>query len=99
MHYDESHTLLVQLTGTKILTLVPSSQLKYMHPYPVSDMLYRRARVDVEKPDLITFPDAKFLTPFNVSLGPGDLLFMPQRTGHGVRVMTDSTSLSFRLAF
>ena len=99
LHYDESHTLLVQLAGSKIITIVPSSQLDFLYPYPSTDILYRRARVDVENPDLIKFPNARLLTPFNISLGPGDLLFMPQHTGHGVRVVSNSTSLSFRLDF
>ena len=99
MHYDKSDTLLIQLSGTKSMTFIPKAQLSYLYPYPAAGIQHRRAQVDVEDPDIRRFPKSRFLTPFNITLQPGDFLFMPQQTGHSVRVLQDSTSLSLRMEF
>lgn len=96
LHYDASHTILVQLTGSKNVTLVPSEQLDLMYPYPQSDLLYRRARIDLDKPNYDAFPLSRQLRPVSIVSLPGDIILIPHYTGHMTQTLADQSSISFR---
>lgn len=53
--------------------------------------------VDVEAPDLERFPRFAEARGFDVTLHPGDALYLPARCWHHVRAITTSISLSFHL--
>lgn len=45
LHYDDSPTVLVQLSGVKRVQLVPTKQLPLTYPYPADHLLFRRCPV------------------------------------------------------
>jgi len=51
MHYDSSHSFLVQLQGQKRMLFLDPDQLPCSYPYPATHLLRRRARVNVAAPD------------------------------------------------
>ena len=87
----------LQVKGLKSVTLVPPSQLAYMYPYPGTSTHARRAQVDITRRDLTRFPLASMLQPLQVTLQPGDMLFVPRRSGHETVAKSDSTTVTFRL--
>lgn len=97
LHYDESYTLLVQMQGTKNVTLVPVMQLAYLYPYAEDHILNRRAQVDLAHPDYDKFPLARELTPVTLTMAPGDILVIPRRCSPRSRSVTTSVSISLRV--
>jgi hypothetical protein len=51
LHYDTSHSFLVQLAGAKRMLLLDPDQLPCSHPYAGTHLLRRRGRVNVCAPD------------------------------------------------
>eukprot|EP00438_Fugacium_kawagutii_P031135 Skav201759 [mRNA] locus=scaffold1973:310298:317569:- [translate_table: standard] len=91
VHYDQQHNLFD-------VTCAPA-----LYPYPVHHSLDRKARVDLERPDLATWPRAKALAGRGIEavLGPGDVLFLPMSWFHhvhsvaGLQVGDENVSLNF----
>ena len=98
LHYDPMDGTLVQLSGTKQVTLFPPSQLYNLYPFSVwNHLLYgakRRAvysKVYPDNPDLKAFPKFKSAMPYRVdiTLQPGDMLFIPAGWWHEVTSVGD----------
>ena len=93
-HYDPPHNLFVQLVGRKSLTVFPSSQLESLYlpsGLPSSNI----SRVNIVEPDYERFPRFREATPFEGTVGPGDVLFLPRRWVHYIRSLEESISLSY----
>ena len=95
VHFDSAHNLLVQIHGRKKLILVPPQQSNYLY-YPALELGHiNYSPVDVESPDYERFPLFKHATPMEVTLAPGEILFIPVRWWHYARAIDPTISLNF----
>ena len=98
VHYDQQHNLYLQLRGCKKFLLFDVTCAPALYPYPVHHSLDRKARVDLEHPDLTGWPRAKALAGRGIEavLEPGDVLFLPMSWFHHVHsVGEENVSLNF----
>lgn len=78
-------SLLIHLWGSKRVTLIPPDQEKWLYvntPDGIDGGLY--SEVNVPEPDLEKFPLYQNTTPEHLTLGPGDLLYIPRGWWHYV---------------
>ena len=93
MHHDLTNNLLVQVAGRKVVKLVPAIQ---------ADAMYNHIHVfsalgDIEHPafDMERFPDFAQARVLDVTLLPGDALFLPIGWWHQVRSLDFSVTLTY----
>lgn len=95
LHFDPLDNLLLQVVGSKRITLV--------HPDTDSSALYvgkdysqqgNTSAVDLEHPDLDKFPQFSSVNKWEGELAPGDLLFIPAKWWHHVRSLDFSISVN-----
>jgi hypothetical protein len=90
LHHDVANVLFVQVHGTKRITLVPALQVHRLY----NDVgVY--TGIDPDKPDPERFPLFTGTTPLQVTLGPGQALFIPVGWWHRVEALEVSISMSF----
>jgi hypothetical protein len=95
IHFDGADNLLVQIYGRKKLILVPPCQSSCLY-YPCLRLGHvHYSPVDVEDPDLDQFPAYRGATPAEVTLEPGEILFIPVRWWHHARSLDQAISLNF----
>jgi hypothetical protein len=82
LHYDLSHSFLVQVHGHKRMLFFSLDQLYRLYCYPDTHLLRRRSRVNIHAPDLDKFPLFRDVGALEVMLSPGDVLFFPSRWAH-----------------
>lgn len=96
LHCDPFDGILMQLSGIKQVVLFPPSQLSNLYPFPVTAHLRhglkRRAsysQVYPDRPDFDTFPKfrAAWQQRYEVTLEPGDVLFIPVGWWHEVTAL------------
>ncbi|ARO32620.1 cupin 8 domain-containing protein (plasmid) [Rhizobium sp. NXC14] len=94
LHFDTllSHNLFFQIFGSKQFTIIPPRQAPYC-----GRRGWRWFDVDPEQPDYVQFPLYKQAKPIVVTVGAGDMLYMPPGTLHHVRSL--SPSISFNIDF
>jgi hypothetical protein len=104
LHYDASHSFLVQAVGCKRMLLFAPDQLHRLYCYPDTHLLRRRSRVNLAAPDLARFPLFGGVGALEVVLQPGDVLAFPRLWAHhtesGVGGDVDggcSVSMTFRV--
>lgn len=90
LHHDEHSILFTQIHGRKQFKMIPSMALPRMY---VQDRYY--SAVDPEKPDPAIFPDFPFDAVRDVTLEPGDVLFIPVGWWHWVRSLDVSISVTY----
>jgi hypothetical protein len=90
LHHDVDNVLFVQVFGEKKVTLVSPMQ---------SHCVYNRvsvySEVDAEAPDLAVHPLFAGVDQLQVTLRPGDVLFIPVGWWHRVESLSVSVSVSF----
>ena len=86
LHYDANHNFFLQLIGHKEFLLIPPSELSKLHLFPWLSELSRQAGVDNGEyaVDGFLFEEFSNVSAIRVSLGPGDLLYVPPYWGHRV---------------
>jgi len=95
VHFDGADNLLVQIFGRKKLILIPPAQSEKLY-YPCLRLGHvHYSPVDVEDPDLEQFPKFRDATLFEVTLEPGEILFIPVRWWHHARSLETAISLNF----
>jgi hypothetical protein len=95
VHFDGADNLLVQIYGRKRLTLIPPSQSHCLY-YPCLRLGHvHYSPVDIEEPDFEQFPKYRDATPLEVTLEPGEILFIPVRWWHHARSLEKAISLNF----
>lgn len=94
LHYDPKHNLLAQVFGRKYVRLYSKETTKYLYPRH-NTWLNNTSQVDVENPDLESFPLFEKAAYHECILGPGDLLYIPPGYWHHVRSLDISLSISF----
>ena len=96
MHFDQVDNLYLQLAGTKRFRIFPPGQTGALYPYPWHHPLDRSAQVDVRtaalggdgaRRELERFPRLAGARGSEVTLRPGELLFLPAYWWH--EVLTD----------
>ena len=83
-HYDVSHNLFFQVAGTKRFTLLPCESHKALRLFPHWHGSNRQAQAT---------PPAN-LRQWEVTLGPGEVLFLPSRVFHQVTSLTPSVGIN-----
>ncbi|KAI6656921.1 hypothetical protein LOD99_16223 [Oopsacas minuta] len=93
LHIDMDWNCFVQIRGRKRFTLFPPSQHELMYMYPRIHPMWHKSRIDLDHfSDM--FSNFLLTSPVQVTLEPGDLLFIPGYTWHYVESLTPSISLS-----
>jgi oxalate decarboxylase/phosphoglucose isomerase-like protein (cupin superfamily) len=82
LHYDKSHSFLVQVTGTKRMLFFSPDQLYRLYCYPDTHILRRRSRINLARPDFETFPLFVEAAALEVVLQPGDVVCFPSFWSH-----------------
>jgi hypothetical protein len=94
IHYDidMSHVFHTAIVGRKRFVLFPQSESKklYRHPFTI------RSYVDVDNPDLETYPLLSEAKGFEVVLEPGQTLFIPSGYWHHVVYEDAGYAISLR---
>lgn len=90
LHHDLTNNMLIQVHGTKKVTLIPALQVPWV--YNDSHVF---SEVDFPKYDLKTHPLMEYITPVEVVIEAGDALFIPIAWWHCVDGLEKSISISF----
>lgn len=90
LHRDRVNVLKAQVYGRKRILMVDSNQL-----HRVYNRRSFYSEVDAEAPDYTRFPLFRGLPIFDVTLHPGECLFIPVGWWHHVRSLDISMSLTF----
>jgi LPS sulfotransferase NodH len=90
LHHDACNILACQVTGRKHFYLVPATQW----PRAYTDAGFFSG-IDAENPDLTQRPRFREATVLEVTLEPGEALFIPVGWSHQVRTLEPSIMISF----
>lgn len=93
LHQDPMPNFLIQLVGRKLVYLFPAEQARknlYIGQFERPSF----SPVDVEAPDLDTYPNYRDCTPYRTVIHPGEMLHIPRNWGHAVRSLDVSISIS-----
>ena len=91
LHADYDDNLFVQLWGSKRIWLAPPHHDAFLYPVEANALLFG-SPFDPEAPDYERFPLARQAALLELTVGPGDMLYVPAGWYHQVR------SLSFSLS-
>jgi hypothetical protein len=93
-HFDQDHNLFIQLVGVKRFTLWPPSQHELMYQYPRVHPMWHKSRINFRDVNLNRFPSFAKSRALQVTLEPGESLYIPPYTWHYVETLSPSVSLS-----
>ncbi|KAL1528792.1 hypothetical protein AB1Y20_010117 [Prymnesium parvum] len=79
-HYDTSHNFFIQLVGRKRFWVWPPSSYNALRIFPSRHSLHRQS-------SLSSLPAAATAQPFEVTLSPGDVLYLPPFWFHHVEAL------------
>ena len=88
-HFDTTNVMVVQVLGRKRFLLTPAMDAAYMY-----NQNYCFSEVDVLAPDLGAYPDYAKAAIFDVTIDPGDAIYIPTGWWHCVQGVETSLSLS-----
>ncbi|PYS93349.1 MAG: cupin-like domain-containing protein [Acidobacteria bacterium] len=96
LHFDSTHNLFAQIAGKKKVILIPPAESDLVY-YPCREfgMNLHFSPVDVEHPDLSRHPLFARATPLEVTVEPGEMLFIPATWWHYLRALEPAISLNF----
>jgi ribosomal protein L16 Arg81 hydroxylase len=90
LHHDTMNVLFVQIKGRKRIRLIPSYQIPFVY-----NEVGVFSEVDLENVDATRHPLASMADEIDITLEPGDALFIPVGWWHHVRSLELSISVSF----
>jgi Cupin-like domain len=91
LHSDLKDNLFCQVSGEKIVTLLPWRDS--MAAYPFRDNLVN-SQIDVANPDVVRFPRLRSVTWYSSVVRPGDIIYIPRGCWHDIRSLTPSVSVN-----
>lgn len=94
LHYDPKHNLLCQVFGTKSIILASPQDTENLYPHE-SEFLQNTSQIDAKNLDVEKFPLVEKVKFYNLTLQPGDCLYMPPKWWHYVQSNSSSFSVSF----
>ena len=96
LHFDSTHNLFVQISGRKKVILVPPRQSRLVY-YPCRDfgLNLHFSPVEVERPDRDRHPRFARATPLELTMHPGEMLYIPATWWHYLRALDPSISMNF----
>lgn len=77
LHFDQYDNLFIQLAGTKRFRIYDPQQTGHLYAYPIHHPLDTRSQVDLAAPDASAFPRLCQAQGVQITLGPGEMLFLP----------------------
>jgi hypothetical protein len=77
IHYDLSENLLVQILGEKRVLLWDPTQYPLLYLNPIGTQHDRQSRIDVNRPDPVSFPRFVNAKALEHILRPGEMLYIP----------------------
>ncbi|MEX1368997.1 MAG: cupin-like domain-containing protein [Nannocystaceae bacterium] len=93
LHFDQDENFLAQIYGTKHIALIDPSHSHRC--YVVNRTWYDAySPIDPSAPDLDRFPLFAGIPIFEMTLEPGDLLYLPRRWWHDIRALEPSISVN-----
>ncbi|HXU04387.1 MAG TPA: cupin-like domain-containing protein [Polyangia bacterium] len=95
LHWDIPDNLIVHLAGRKRFWLYPPEATGRLSPHPPFSGLPNFSRFDPEQADAEQFPLGHAEPRHEVTLEPGDVLFLPSRWWHHVRSLERALSVNF----
>lgn len=90
LHHDLTHNIFIQIYGRKRFYLIPPDQVPYLYNHRAVF-----SRVNLLKPDLQRHANFARVGMIEVTVEPGDFLYIPAGWWHHVEGLTTSISLSF----
>ena len=95
-HYDGYHNFYAQLYGTKKFTLFRPTNWPGLYPYPFLHPSHAQAQVNMSERSEVEelYPLVGSVEAIEVTLEPGDLLYMPPLWFHQVESMDTSISVN-----
>ena len=94
-HYDGYHNFYAQLYGTKKFTLFKPTNWPGLYPYPFLHPSHAQVQVNLSNfEDIDGFPLVQKAEALEITLQPGDLLYMPPLWFHHVESMEVSISVN-----
>jgi hypothetical protein len=97
LHSDQPCNLFVQVHGQKKWTIFPIEFTAAIDP-GVSKTAYFDSPVDLNQIDLATDPMFKHVDGWQVTLNPGDVMYIPPHLWHHVENVTDTISIGYRFS-
>jgi len=96
LHHDLLNNVLTQVVGRKLVTLIPPARSADVYPSDKFDCFARLSRVDAFNPDFDRFPRYRsaLAAERQVTLEPGDAVYIPSGWWHTARSLTASISLA-----
>ncbi|MEV6868510.1 cupin-like domain-containing protein [Streptosporangium subroseum] len=95
LHYDDTHNLFAQVSGSKTFYLFPPESLDALYPGPLNTGAQHLSRVDLFDPDLTRHPLAGRLSYRKATVNAGEALLLPAFWWHQVASQDVSVSVNF----
>jgi hypothetical protein len=94
LHYDYPNNFFAQLYGTKRFVIFSPQDTPHLYPYACDAAMAHCSHVDVNDPDLMTYPRFESASAFTFELQAGELLFLPSFWWHQVQGTGVSVSVN-----
>ena len=98
LHWDAMSNFFAQIVGRKRVLIFPPDQSGNVYPHVQAHPMDSYAEVDVERPDLATYPALARARALEVIMHPGEVLWLPSFCWHYVRQLdagSENMSLNF----
>ncbi|HEY1298589.1 MAG TPA: cupin-like domain-containing protein [Chloroflexota bacterium] len=93
LHYDVPSNFFAQVYGHKRFIIFPPGETRKLYPYRTK--AYNMSQVNIERPDLSTFPRYGSARHLEFVIGPGQMLFLPSFWWHQVYSEDTGISINF----